>query len=594
MQLVCLIISFAVIIISALLAFSTSAGKYKRGRIFTPLNIVLTGAILAVFIGLIPIYIQTVDNTKYHFLETLLFSALNTLQVFTINTNGDIILDNINESATLLSQLYSVYLSVLFVFAPFLTFGFLASFFKNFTAYIKYLTRFFKDVYVFSELNERSLALGADIKRNHKDALIVYTDVFDNNTENFYELYERAMELKAICFKKDLLAINFKLHYNKSNITFFTIGADEVENMEQSLRLISLYNSKKNARLFVFSTSIESELLLTNAEKGYMTVRRVNEVRSLILRILYEDGYTLFENAADASESEKMISAVIVGMGKHGTEMLKALSWYCQMDGYTVRINAFDKDEKALDKFSARCPELVPGELNGAETTDEYNINIHSGIDVETKTFADEIGKLASVTYVLVALGSDEANIKTAVNLRTLFERSGSKPIIQAIVHNSDENKALQGIKNFKGQPYNIDFVGSIESSCSEKVIINSELEEEALQRHLKYGTADDFWKYEYNYRSSIASALHMKARIYCKIPGADKAEEDLTVDERDIIERLEHRRWNAYMRSEGYIYSGSPEKSSRNDLGKMHHDLVDFSRLSEEEKRKDSRVGTK
>jgi len=47
-------------------------------------------------------------------------------------------------------------------------------------------------------------------------------------------------------------------------------------------------------------------------------------------------------------------------------------------------------------------------------------------------------------------------------------------------------------------------------------------------------------------------------------------------------------------MRSQGYIYSGSKDKSSRNDLGKMHHDLVVFDELSEEDKRKDSRVGSK
>ena len=45
-------------------------------------------------------------------------------------------------------------------------------------------------------------------------------------------------------------------------------------------------------------------------------------------------------------------------------------------------------------------------------------------------------------------------------------------------------------------------------------------------------------------------------------------------------------------MRAEGYVFSGSTEKSSRNDLGKMHHDLVDFSSLTEEEKRKDSDIG--
>ena len=84
-----------------------------------------------------------------------------------------------------------------------------------------------------------------------------------------------------------------------------------------------------------------------------------------------------------------------------------------------------------------------------------------------------------------------------------------------------------------------------------------------------------------------------MKARIKCGIAGAEKKEEELTEKERDVIEALEHRRWNAYMRAEGYVFSGSTDKSSRNDLAKMHHDLVDFASLSEEEKRKDSKVGT-
>ena len=74
---------------------------------------------------------------------------------------------------------------------------------------------------------------------------------------------------------------------------------------------------------------------------------------------------------------------------------------------------------------------------------------------------------------------------------------------------------------------------------------------------------------------------------------GADKREEELTLQERDIIETLEHRRWNAYMRAEGYVYSGSKESSSRNDLGKMHHNLIRYADLTEEDKRKDSRVGS-
>jgi hypothetical protein len=173
------------------------------------------------------------------------------------------------------------------------------------------------------------------------------------------------------------------------------------------------------------------------------------------------------------------------------------------------------------------------------------------------------------------------------------FERMKIHPVIQAIVYNSQQKKALEGIRNYRGQAYDIAFIGDVESSYTEDVIIDSELEEDALKRHLKWGREEEFWTYEYNYRSSVASAIHLKARIKCGIPGADKKEEDLSEEERGIFEALEHRRWNAYMRAEGYVFSGSTDKSSRNDLAKMHHDLVDYSSLTDEEKRKDSKVGT-
>jgi hypothetical protein len=200
---------------------------------------------------------------------------------------------------------------------------------------------------------------------------------------------------------------------------------------------------------------------------------------------------------------------------------------------------------------------------------------------------------LDKTTFVFICLDSDEMNIRTAVKMRMLYERVGIKPVIQAVVKSSYEKKALEGITNYKGQSYDIRFIGDVESSYSADVIISSELEEEALQRHLKWGEEEEFWRYEYNYQSSIASAIHLRARIHCGVAGADKSDDELTDEERTIIESLEHRRWNAYMRTEGYVYSGSTDKSTRNDLGKMHHDLIEYDMMSDEEKRKDSKVGT-
>ncbi len=569
--------------------------KYSPGRVLTPFRLFCVGMFLSVMFCLIPLYCIDLADTARSWLSSVIFSFHHALQIFTLDADRDVILKSLKCPEAWLAVFYSVYLSISFVVAPLLTAGFLLSFFKNASAYLRYLWFFSRDVYVFSELNEKSLALGRDLRKNHKRARVVYADVFEDRDEESYELVEQAAEFRAICFKNDILSINLGWHCGRAKIVLFVIGNDSSENDGQTLKLVSRYNQRKNTELYVFSSSIESELLLAQADKGRMKVRRVNEARSLVNRILYENGHELFENARPRPDGSKKISAVIVGLGSHGTAMLKALSWYCQMDGYHVEIDAFDADEKAEDRFRAQAPELMSEKYNGVVIPGEaeYTIRIHSGCDVETESFANEIYKLKDATFAFVSLGSDELNVRTAVNLRMLFERMKIRPVIQAVVYGSDEKAALTGVKNYRGQEYGIDFIGDIESSYSEAVIINSQLEDYARKIHMKWGKEEEFWQYEYNYNSSIASAMHLRARVERGIPGAGKKEEELTDAERAAIEALEHRRWNAYMRSEGYVYSGSTEKSSRNDLAKMHHDLVDYSSLTEEEKRKDSRVGT-
>lgn len=244
------------------------------------------------------------------------------------------------------------------------------------------------------------------------------------------------------------------------------------------------------------------------------------------------------------AELRLQVKSARLGMGNNGTEMVKALTWYGQMDGYRLEINAFDKDELAEEKFVALAPELMSSDYNGVyvEGEAQYQITIHPDVDVRTITFADKISKITNASYVFVALGNDDMNINTAVNLRMYFERIKIHPVIQAVVYNSQQRKALEGIANYRGQAYDIEFVGDIESSYTEDVIIDSELEYDALKRHLKWGKEEEFWTYEYNYRSSMASAIHMKARVKCGIPGADKKEEELSDEERNVIEVLEHR----------------------------------------------------
>lgn len=590
-----LVASAGVLALSVIFSFAMNGIRVSNKRTFGVFRWLFAGVFVSTLLMFFTIHTATATMDVPGIWRSFFLSVFHAMQVFTIGCDYEVVLDGLTACPDGVAVTFQVWATTLYVLAPIFTFGFVLSLFKNLSAFLKLALAYFKELYVFSELNEKSLVLATDIKKTNPKAAIVFTDVFDDNVERTCELIDAAKRIGAICFEKDILALDYGKHSAGTGIYFFAIGMDETENMTQSLKLIERHRQRKNTHVYIFSTGVEGELLLTAVDKGAVKVRRINDVQALINRTLYEQGHLLFESAKEGEDGKKHICAVVIGLGKYGVAMLKALAWFGQMDGYQLEIHAFDQDPLAEEKFTALAPELMAPAYNGVEVEGEaqYRITIHSGMDVDTITFANEVSKLTNATYVIVALGDDDVNIKTAVNLRMYFERAKIHPVIQSIVYNSQQKIALEGIKNYRGQAYDIRFIGDLESSYTQDVIIDSELEEEALRIHMKWGKEEEFWTYQYNYCSSVASAIHMRARIRCGIPGADKREEALTDEERNGIEVLEHRRWNAYMRAEGYVFSGSKDKKSRNDLAKMHHDLVDFSSLTEEEKRKDSKVGT-
>lgn len=595
-----LAISAACFFTSVMVAFVRSRMKYKTGRLIDPSKIVLMGLAVSASILFIPLYIVEFQNSGCGWFESIFIAFHNTIRLFVVDAEYDFVFKNVAGMSGWMYKSYTILFSIFFVLAPILTFGFVLSFFKNLSAHKRYITHFFAETYVFSELNEKSLTLAKSLyDNNFRKRFFVFTDVFERNEEESYELIEKAKEIGAICFKKDILTINFGVHSRslKRGLNFFMIDNNQSQNTTQVLKLFEKYKFRKNARIYVFSTQVESEILLSNAFNSetkenpyYVKVRRINEKRSLIMRNLFDHGYEkIFESAYDDGTGIKKINALIVGMGQHGTEMTKALTWFCQMDGYLAEINSFDADRLAEQKMISECPELM--EMSGKldiEGESKYTLNIHSNVDIDTIDFDNAVTKLPRTTYVLVSLGNDEKNIATAVKLRATFARMGYYPEIQAVVTNSEKKEALIDAANFKGQKYNIDFIGDIRSSYSEESILNSEVECIALERHKKWGDERSFWRYDYNFKSSVASAIHSKMKRLCNIPGIDKAPSERSEEELWNIRILEHNRWNAYMRSEGYVYGGTVERSGRNDLAKMHNCLVPFDQLSLEEQIKD------
>ena len=611
---VCGILSVVLLLAGAISVYYLNKTK-KKSSILNGFYVFAASVFVSNLVLVFPAYWNEMGRTYAAVISAFFLSVYNAVKVFAVDGDYSVIATNLSRDSEFVYDCYTCYAAVIFLLTPVLTVGFVLSFFKNITANIKYRFSSNEEIYIFSDLNEKAITLAEDLKRNNPERTLVFTDYFEKNEEEFYELSTRVQELGAICFKKSIDVIDFCKKVKDRKLHFFAIGENETDTIEQSLSLIEKYRNvtDNEINLYTFSNRVESELLLTAVDKGKMKVRRINEVRSLVNRILQEHGTELFENAYEEENGMKKISAVIVGMGSHGSEMLKALSWYCQLDGYEVEINAFDKDPLAYDKMYTQCPELISKRYNGVTVEGEaqYKIDIHSGVDVDSIEFMKKVQAIENPTYVLISLGSDAENIRIAAYVRMLFARKGYKenPIIQTVISNSEEARALEGIKNFKEQPYQIQCVGDLKTSYSEKVIKNTELENHALAVHMSYSimgktgeelekaveeATETFWKYEYNYRSSMATEIHKQVYKYCRIPGIGEIDGKIKDEERDaILKAVEHRRWNAYMRSEGYVYSGSPDSSSRNDLAKMHHNLVVYQNLNEEDKGKDGAVIT-
>lgn len=390
-----------------------------------------------------------------------------------------------------------------------------------------------------------------------------------------------------MCFKEDISKINFGFHSGKKELVFLIMGNDDSENITQSISVINSYKGKDNIRLYIFSQSEQSKLVISGADCGKIKVRRINEEKALIFRTLFDNGGRIFDSAlCMEGEQDKIISAMVLGTGAYGTEMVKNLSWFCQMSGYKLFVNAFDKAPNSESRFKSLCPELLSEKRNGDFSTPgeaHYRIDFYSETDVFTDEFDEIVCTLPCATYILVSLGNDELNIKAALKLRTMFAKRNFYPVIDAVVYNSSFVKGVDKLVNFKNQDLMINFIGSSKETYSEKVVFNSDVEAAALKRHLKWGREEDFWKFEYNYSSSVASAIHRKMKEYCRIPGIEKTACERTEQELNAIRVLEHMRWNAYMRADGYTYS-----PYRNDLAKQHNCLVEFDKLSEADKCKD------
>lgn len=542
-------ISVVIFLATLIDAFVLSKLKYKRKRLLTPNKMLIMGTFLSATILLCPIYLEKFSDSIswVEWGKSLLLSMQHAIRLFTFE--GDFMeffsVETIQNLTPRVQMLYTGASAVLYVFAPFLTFGLILSFFKNVSSYRRYLVSFWKKTHVFSELNEKSLVLAKSINETYvkneaenkkgfkflRKPLIVFTDVVGKDDENTLALIEEAKEMGAILFTKDLESIRYRNRYlSIRKVNFYLISDDEEEKIRHAESIITDYKFIKHTKLFLFSNNIESKSFLEsyteNDKKGMcLEVIRVNDIRALIYHNLNDNGIHLFENANDLSDGRREISAVIVGLGQYGMEMLKALLWYSQLPNYRVTITAFDDREEARSTFEAACPEIKIDEAIDEEGDMRYTLHIKKA-KYGTKEFYDAIMDLnewkiengtkeisKQITYLFVCLGNDRDNIAAAKGIRNWLAHGNVFPYIETVVYDSALKNRL--FDEFSKQ--NINIIGDLAGFYSEGTVINSGLTNDGLDVHTRWDNSENtnhnYYMNDYNYYSSLAGALHRNLR---------------------------------------------------------------------------------
>lgn len=572
-----IVLSLCVLIATTLLAlFLPKIIKNKHN--FKRVYVLLAGMFLAILCIML-----FVDNKPgVHGDKTTVFLAIfHTIQVLLLGYDFEFLYEAIKLTDAFAPFLFW-YMSLLFFLAPIYTFSFVLSFFESISAHVKYAWHFFSDIFVLSDLSEKSLTLAKSIREKFPKALIVITNSTHNNEVVSRDFLDDATNAKALIFSKNISDVSLWFHSKKSRAVFFVMNENETLNLEASLSIIDKFSERENTELYVFSTLKEGELLLDSIDTGCMKVRRVGEDRSLAYSII--DTYPITDNVTEV-EGKKIISSLIVGFGGYGSELAKALLWCGQLPGYDLEINVIDKNPHAETNFKAECPEIFTLNNNTEDGEARYSLSFFNGIDVYSHEFTQIVSSLKNTSVVYVSLGNDERNMQTAINLRIAFERIGLYPVIRSIVYSNIKYKMLQehSLLSHNGMPYDIEIIGNTESRLSYDMIINEKLDSIALEYHLVWATDKEaatrqYNRFEYYRSSSIATAIHEKYRKRLNLSP-------------EVAEIYEHMRWNAFMRTEGFVFSGSKEKASRNDRAKTHNNLHRFGLLSDEDIEKDRRI---
>lgn len=580
----------------------------------------------------------------------LLQTLFSAVQMFLLEKDIDLDTDAIRMALGELAQPYITYNALLYLLAPLTTLSAALVLFSKYVSLpLLRLQSRRREVFLFSDLTEDSLELATSVASHDATFVVAFADVDSCEDE---ELVLQAREARFLCLSESISTLLSWCSRRATLHVVLSSGNEvsNLHNTLAVVSMLAEHASAdQNITIHAVSDTtaidnyVDAASEIAVRSNANIRIRRINKTADLVRQLLLSNPLFLpglpTDDSRDLYEGRQR-HVIIVGHDDLCYEFLKGALWCGRAKGLAMRIELIDESAQELERRLAfECPELHA--LAGTE----YDLRFFD-LDPMSDGLLRHLGQCAaSVSYVLLSLDDELVGIHVAKRVRETLERerialgisSPSVPLVAVRVADTLLAQTLAKAQVPKGQSYGLVAVGSRESLLSYKSVFHPTLETWARNLNRAYwgyfdlpvgeerealGVAADeaYERLEYNRNSSMASAIFLKYDLYsfCRTIASGECEllstEDLpdaqdwqlSLDDAafgkvvdayeayvregntDWLQRLEHERWNGYVRTLGFCRASEDEyraffprtHNDQDQLARLHICLVSYDDL--------------
>lgn len=432
-----------------------------------------------------------------------------------------------------------------------------------------------KRVFVFFDDGEPSLALAKQTK-----GINLFIGAKPINEDYFYADSQINQILK-------IRGLEYALK-NRACHLFF-LSNDEDKNTTDALKVMASLGKvqRVNAKFYVRIFAYPLHQIFEEKAGTQFDYSIVNDSQMIARQIVNNKYNPVYDIRCNNGCAMTDFEVLLLGMGTYGSEALSSLIEHGQFVGSTFRATVVD------DRIGERLGRYF---TNNPGIEKNYNINAVD-LKVGSREFFARIPELCqSVKRVVIALGSDHLNIRTAIDVFVRLRNAGKHDVKIFVVVCGSNN--LASADELRCYP-NVYFVGQVDMIFSYPMIINEEMIVQGKRIHEYYndskrqrGKKVEEWR-EMKYikrESNISAAAHNMTKLILSGLSVEDIRSMNSIEE--FRERLgtcyenlakgEHLRWKAsyFVRGWQKMPLSTEHITNQDYLLCLHSCLVDWEDL--------------